>query len=78
MDILTYKQIEAVISWMNTWEQLRNTAIPMRFREDFTNKLQQAVENGAVCDLIGHEWFNYWDDINNYEKCKKCKIKRNY
>lgn len=33
---LTKEQIEEVIKWMNTWEQLKNTAIPMRFKEDFT------------------------------------------
>jgi len=31
-------QIEKVIEWMNTWEQLKDTAIPIRFKEDFTNK----------------------------------------
>jgi len=31
-------QIEKVIEWMNTWEQLKDTAIPIRFKEDFTIK----------------------------------------
>lgn len=31
-------QIEKVVEWMNTWEQLKDTAIPIRFEEDFTNK----------------------------------------
>lgn len=34
----TIDQIETVIDWMNTWEQLKDTAIPIRFKEDFTNK----------------------------------------
>lgn len=31
-------QIEKVVEWMNTWEQLKDTAIPIRFKEDFTIK----------------------------------------
>ena len=31
-------QIEKVIEWMNTWEQLKDSAIPIRFKEDFTIK----------------------------------------
>lgn len=34
----TTDQIETVIDWMNTWEQLKDTAIPIRFKEDFTIK----------------------------------------
>ena len=29
-------RVEDVINWMNTWEQLKDTAIPIRFKEDFT------------------------------------------
>ena len=42
MENLTYNQIDAVIDWMNTWEQLKNTAIPIRFKEDFTKQLCSA------------------------------------
>ncbi len=35
---LSKDQIEAVVQWMNTWEQLRGTVIPMRFREDWDTK----------------------------------------
>jgi len=35
----TPDQIETVIDWMNTWEQLKDTVIPIRFKEDFANKL---------------------------------------
>ena len=38
MSQLSEEQIQAVIDWMNTWEQLRGTAIPIRFEEDFSNK----------------------------------------
>src|SRR5690349_13659650 len=31
-----------VINWMNTWEQMRDTAIPIRFKEDF---LESPIEN---------------------------------
>lgn len=33
-------QIEKVVEWMNTWEQLKDTAIPIRFEEDFRIKKQ--------------------------------------
>lgn len=36
---LNKEQIEKVINWMNTWEQLKNTAIPLRFKEEFTKQL---------------------------------------
>jgi hypothetical protein len=29
-------QIDAVVAWMNEWEQLMGTAIPIRFRKDFS------------------------------------------
>ena len=32
---LNENQIKIIIDWMNTWEQLRDTAIPVRFKEDF-------------------------------------------
>lgn len=35
---LNENQIERVILWMNTWEQLKDTAIPIRFEEDFRMK----------------------------------------
>ena len=35
---LSNSQIEKVIEWMNTWEQLKDTAIPIRFEEDFRAK----------------------------------------
>lgn len=34
---LTIAQIDVVIEWMNSWEQLRGTVIPIRFKEDFIN-----------------------------------------
>lgn len=36
MENLTHQQIEEVIHLMETWEQLKDTAIPIRFKEDFT------------------------------------------
>ena len=32
---LTKEQILEVVDWMNSWEQMRGTAIPIRFKEDF-------------------------------------------
>ena len=36
MKPLTKKQIKKVIKWMNKWEATAGTAIPIRFKEDFT------------------------------------------
>ena len=36
---LNKEQIEKVIDWMNSWEQLKDTAIPLRFKEDFMKQL---------------------------------------
>lgn len=38
---LTKEQIQAVVDWMNEWDQLKNTSIPIRFKEDFTPKKQK-------------------------------------
>ena len=35
MKTLTQDQIDAVIDWMNNWEQLKDTAIPLRFKQDW-------------------------------------------
>lgn len=48
MKNLTKDQIESVIEWMNTWEQLKDTAIPIRFKEDYTKQLQQADVSGSL------------------------------
>lgn len=39
MKTLTQDQIDAVIDWMNNWEQLKDTAIPIRFKDDWTKQL---------------------------------------
>lgn len=46
---LTSQQIQAVINWMETFEQLKGTAIPMRFKEDFSSQSQQDV---FICELL--------------------------
>lgn len=48
---LSPEQIEAVIQWMNTWEQLKDTAIPMRFKEDFLHK----TDNERLCERLRRE-----------------------
>lgn len=40
MKVLTKEQIEDVIEWLNDWNQLRDTAIPMRFKEEYMQRLQ--------------------------------------
>ncbi len=36
---LTRDQLQAQVDWLNTWEQLKDTAIPMRFYEQFSKNL---------------------------------------
>lgn len=36
---LTKQQLDAQVDWLNTWDQLRNTAIPIRFYETFSKNL---------------------------------------
>ncbi len=37
---LSEEQLQAQVDWLNTWEQLKDTAIPMRFYEQFSKNLQ--------------------------------------
>ena len=39
-------------------------------------KLRLTAVNGSACVFGVHKWFNYWDDLNNYMKCKECGIKQ--
>lgn len=36
--MLSKEQIQEVVNWMNGWEQLKGTAIPLRFKEEFLAK----------------------------------------
>ena len=40
MKPMTNEQVLKIIDLMNQWEQLRETAIPLRFKEDFLDKEQ--------------------------------------
>jgi hypothetical protein len=35
---LNQKQMLEIYNWLNKWEQLFGTAIPLRFKEEFINK----------------------------------------
>ena len=50
MKPLTQDQIDAVIDWMNKWEQLKGTAIPLRFKDDFTKQLNLSIVNHSKAD----------------------------
>ncbi|NQZ74535.1 MAG: hypothetical protein HRT61_00225, partial [Ekhidna sp.] len=43
MKTLTQDQIDAVIDWMNNWEQLKDTAIPLRFKQDWEKQLNLTI-----------------------------------
>lgn len=47
MEKLTIDQIKAVVDWMNEWDQLKNSSIPIRFAEDWTSKLDKPNINGT-------------------------------
>jgi len=50
MDTLTQTQIDIVIDWMNNWDQLKNTSIPLRFKEDWTKQLNLAIASHSKVD----------------------------
>jgi len=54
---LNKEQIQKVIHWMNTWEQLKDTAIPLRFKEEFTKQLTltDVVKSLKTKDLMTFE-----------------------
>ncbi len=39
MEKLLKEQIDAIVEWMNNWEQLQGTAIPIRFEEDWSKQI---------------------------------------
>lgn len=39
MEELTEEQIKEVVDWLNTWDEIKNTVIPMRFKESFRKQL---------------------------------------
>lgn len=67
---LNDKQIEAVIEWMNTWEQLKDTSIPIRFKEEFSKPKSQDdiimdacwYRNECECDCV-FKCYHYDDKI---------------
>jgi len=63
METLTEDQIKAIITWMNSWEQLRDTAIPIRFNEECKkrakksiNKIILPIELYGLRAADGSEW----------------------
>tara|TARA_R110002153_G_scaffold271657_1_gene439337 strand:+ start:115 stop:432 length:318 start_codon:yes stop_codon:yes gene_type:complete len=57
---LNKEQIEKVIDWMNTWEQLKNTAIPLRFKEEFMKQLILPVVSCSYIILYHNQ---EWDEF---------------
>ena len=44
-NLLTVEQISVIVNWMDTWDQLRGTAIPIRFIESFKNKSFEQIDS---------------------------------
>lgn len=53
---LTKEQLEAQVEWLNTWEQLRDTAIPLRFYEKFSKNLELSVDNKPIESFWKRIW----------------------
>lgn len=54
MSNFTNEQIDYIIQWMNSWEQLRGTAIPIRFKEVFS-KQKCIGEFGCMYSRSSHQ-----------------------
>jgi hypothetical protein len=67
---LTEDQIQVVIEWMNTWEQLKDTAIPIRFKEDFMPKEDKMQRYRNIVNTIVSSYGSgiSLDDTANYLK----------
>lgn len=46
MKELTEEQVKEIVDWLNTWDEIRNTVIPMRFKESFGKQL---MLGGVTC-----------------------------
>lgn len=64
---LTKEQIESVVAWMNEWEQIKDTAIPLRFREAFSEKTGDDI---IRCQICGSTEIMQQLDIYTY-RCNK-------
>lgn len=56
-------QIQAVIDWMNRWQQLKDTAIPIRFKEDFSIP---KTENDFIMDAC---WYKQEFECDCNQSC---------
>jgi hypothetical protein len=76
---LTIDQIETVIDWMNTWEQLKDTAIPIRFKEDFTAKKSDNMFSWYKGEFADTEKIerNLLSEIQDYLRGKKLEFEIN-
>jgi hypothetical protein len=46
MKELTEEQVKEIVDWLNTWDEIRDTVIPMRFKESFCKPLMLC---GVTC-----------------------------
>lgn len=73
--MLNKQQVEEVINWMNEWEQLKGTAIPMRFAEDFNPKEPEAVHGNEAEKVVCEDFTHKESDIFS-GMCASCgKVK---
>ena len=63
---LTPKQIEAVVNWMNDWEQLKGTSIPLRFKEDFSE-----AEIDLICPCDESDRMHLIEEDDECTRCGK-------
>ncbi len=75
--MLTPIQVEEVIKWMNIWEQLKDTAIPIRFKEDFTKALLYQSGYGPcknVTDYRKQLWIAAVSNVAGAFNCESSDI----
>lgn len=65
---LTKEQLDAQVDWLNTWDQLRDTAIPMRFYEQFSKNLHLNESDKPRSNFWMRLWIRYKQGLQAHER----------
>lgn len=71
MHPLTQQQIDLIFDWMNSYDQLKNTSIPLRFKEDFETVHDTTTMNDVQKKC--HHRGAWLTQTKNYY-CPECKL----
>ena len=61
MKQLTIEQVNHIIGWLNTWDQLKDTIIPLRFREHFD---KTKINTEAIPGKLVPKWIRDEERLN--------------